>query len=209
MFISKRLLILVVVVSVAGVLLALRRFLGGTSRNRSCARCGAPARHGYSQKAESTQKDIEPHCVSCLLAQLEQDYSAYQGRVIVVQPVSDLPCYVYRDREYLQWISPESQDLDHEVENLLNQVAQCKDCGNPAHCLWVESRRLDGKSLEVVLKHGLAKTILAWGNPPPISLCGKCLVKHIAESLRREEFSYIEVCSPHGTEEGIVLPMSY
>ncbi|MBZ5683372.1 MAG: hypothetical protein LAO24_25105 [Acidobacteriia bacterium] len=209
MFISNWLLILLALAVVAVALLAVRQLGGWMSGNRSCARCGAAARHGYSQKAESAQKDIEPLCVSCLPAQLEQDYSAYQGRVLVVQPVSDLPCYVFRDREHLKWVSPEAQDLDHEIQNLLGRVGQCKDCGHPGHCLWIESRGLDSKTLEVVLKRGLAKTILAWDNPPPISLCGECSAKRISQSLRGEGFSYLEVCSPHGVEEGIVLPMGY
>ena len=36
---------------------------------------------------------------------------------------------------------------------------------------------------------------------------GKCAVKRIAQGLRG--FSYTEVCSPHGTDEGVVIPMGY
>lgn len=191
------------------VLVAVRLVRGGASKKKSCARCGAGARHGYSPKAESARLDIEPLCVSCLLAQLEQDYAAYRGRVVVLQPVSDLPCYVFRDRDYLQWVSPDAQHLDHEVEGLLKQIGACSNCGQAARCMWVESRGLDGKTFEVILKRGLAKTVLAWGNPAPVSLCGKCAVKRISHSLGGESFSYIEVCSPHGTDEGAVLPMGY
>jgi hypothetical protein len=196
-------------VGTAIVLVALRLLRGGASRKRLCARCGAAAQHGYSLKAESEHQNLEPLCLACLLKQLEQDYGAYRGRAVILQPASDVPCYVFRDRDYLQWVSPDAQYLDNEVQNLLDQIGQCKGCGNAAQCMWIESRGLDGKTVEVVLKRGLAKTLLAWGNLPPVALCGKCAVKRIAESLRGEGFSYIEVCSPHGTDEGIVMPMGY
>jgi hypothetical protein len=196
---------------VAAIVLVALRLLRGGSRKRLCARCGSAAQHGYSLKAESEHQNIEPLCLSCLLKQLEQDYAAYRGRTVVLQPVSDVPCYVFRDREYLQWVSPDAQHLDVDVGNLLRQLeaARCKECGDAAHCMWVESRGLDGKTVEVVLKRGLAKTLLAWGNPAPVALCGKCAVKRIAQSLLGEGFSYIEVCSPHGTDEGVVIPMGY
>jgi hypothetical protein len=209
MLIAAWVLAVLVVTGVVIVLVALRLLHGGTPGKRTCARCGAAALHGYSQKAESEHKNIEPICLACLLKQLEQDYAAYQGRTVVVQPVSNVPCYVFRDRGYLQWVSPDAQHLDHEVHNLLAQIGPCADCGNAAHCLWIESRGLDGKTVEVVLKRGLAKTLLAWGNPRPVSLCGECTVRHISQSLRGEGFSYMEVCSPHGTEEGVVVPMEY
>ena len=197
-------------VAVAGAVTALvaRRLLrGGASRKRTCARCGAAPQHGYSRKAESAHQDIEPLCGACLIKQLEQDYAAYRGRAVVLQPVGDVHCYVFRDREYLQWVSPDAQHLDHDVGNLLERIGQCGDCGEAAHCMWIESRGLDGKTFEIVLKRGLAKTLLAWGNPAAVSLCGKCVVKRIAAGLGG--ISYIEVCSPHGEDEGVVIPMGY
>ena len=198
------------VVAVAGAVTALaaRRFLrGGTSRKRACARCGAAPQHGYSRKAESAHQDIERLCTACLVKQLEQDYAAYRGRAVVLQPVGDVPCYVFRDREYLQWVSPDAQYLDQDVGHLLEQIGRCSDCGEAAHCMWIESRGLEGKTFEIVLKRGLAKTLLAWGNPPAVSLCGKCAVKRIAAGLGG--ISYMEVCSPHGMDEGVVIPMGY
>jgi hypothetical protein len=196
-------------VGAAIVTVALRLLRSGASRKRLCARCGAAARHGYSLKAESEHQNIEPLCLACLLKQLEQDYAAYRGRAVILQPVSDVPCYVFHDREYLQWVSPDAQYLDVDVGNLLDQIKPCSACGDAAQCMWVETRGLDAKTFEVVLKRGLIKTLLAWGNPPPVALCGKCAGKRIAESLRGEEFSYTEVCSPHGTDEGVVIPMGY
>jgi hypothetical protein len=189
------------------VLIVLRFFRGQGRQKRTCARCGAAPQHGYSQKAESAHQEIEPLCAACLVKQLETDYAAYRGRCVVLQPVSDVPCYVFRDREYLQWVSPDAQHLDQDVGNLLEQIGLCKDCGDAGHCMWIESRGLDGKTFEVVLKRGLVKTLLAWGNPAAVSLCGKCTVKRIAEGLRG--VSYMEVCSPHGTDEGVVIPMGY
>jgi hypothetical protein len=197
-------------VAVAGAVTALvvRRFLrGGASRKRTCARCGAAPQHGYSPKAESDHQDIEPLCAACLIKQLEQDYAAYRGRAVVLQPVSDVPCYVFRDREYLQWVSPDAQYLDQDVGHLLEQIGKCSACGDAAHCMWIESRGLDGKTFEIVLKRGLAKTLLASGNPAAVSLCGKCTVRRIAAGLRG--VSYTEVCSPHGADEGVVIPMGY
>jgi hypothetical protein len=99
--------------------------------------------------------------------------------------------------------------LDNEVQNLLAGIAQCKDCGNAACCLWIESLGLDGKTFEAVIQHGLAKTLLSSENPQPVSLCGRCTVKRISASLRKDDLSYLEVCSPHGTDEGMVMPMGY
>jgi hypothetical protein len=141
--------------------------------------------------------------------QLEQDYSAYRGSAVVIQPVAEFPCFVFRDRTYLRSISLESSELDHEVGDLVGEMSQCKQCGDPGRCLWIESRGLNDKTFGTVIQHGIARTLLAWGNPAPIPLCGKCSVKRIGQSLRGEGFSYIEVRSPHGTDEGIVLPMGY
>jgi len=207
MLISAWVLGLVAVVGAVTALVARRFLSGGASRKRTCARCGAAPQHGYSRKAESAHQDVEPLCAACLLQQLERDYAEYRGRAVVLQPVSDVPCYVFRNREYLQWVSPDAQHLDQDVGSLLEQIGRCSDCGEAAQCMWIESRGLDGKTFEVVLKRGLAKTLLAWGNPPPVSLCGKCAVKRIAEGLRG--FSYAEVCSPRGTDEGVVIPMGY
>ena len=188
-------------------LIVLRFFRGRGRKKRACARCGAAPEHGYSQKAESEHKDIEPLCSACLVKQLETDYAAYRGRCVVLQPVGDVPCYVFRDREYLQWVSPDAQHLDQDVGKLLEQIGRCSDCGDAARCMWIESRGLDGKTFEVILKRGLAKTVLGWGNPAAVSLCGKCAVKRIAAGLG--SVSYVEVCSPHGTDEGVVIPMGY
>jgi hypothetical protein len=211
MHISTSLLSLIVVAGIAAIVIALvaLRTRGAASRDRVCARCAAAALYGYSQKAESARKDIVPLCLNCLLTQLEQDYSAFAGRAVVIQPVADLPCYVFRDREYLQWLSTESPEMDREVHDLLSKIGQCKRCGSVAHCEWVESRGLNEKTFEALLQLGIVKTLLAWGNPAPISLCGKCLVRQISQSVRGEGFSHIEVSSPHGTDEGIVLPMGY
>jgi hypothetical protein len=208
MFAGTGLAILIALAVVVALIVGVTRFRGGKLRRKICARCGAFAQHGHSQKAESDLKDIVPLCLSCLLAQLEQDYSIYRGRAVVIQPVAEFPCYVFRDRGYLQRIS-QSQDLDHEIHELLARVGTCGACGGTAHYLWIESHGLNDKTFETCLNGGLAKPLLAWGNPPPVSLCGGCSVKRIGAVLRDKRFSYIEVCSLHGTEEGVVMPIGY
>ena|SRR5271155_4874354 len=69
------------------VLIVLRFFRGPGRKRRTCAHCGAVPQHGYSQKAESEHKDIEPLCAACLVKQLEKDYAAYRGRCVVLRPV--------------------------------------------------------------------------------------------------------------------------
>lgn len=127
----------------------------------------------------------------------------------MIQPASGLPCYVFRDREYLRKISPETPQLDREVWDRLQEKRTCRDCAGAARYLWVESKGLSSETFEEILKSGLAKTLLTWGNPPPLSVCGKCTVKRIAQVLDGTGYSYVEVCSPRGSDEGIVLPMAY
>lgn len=178
-------------------------------RKKHCARCGQVAIHGYSRAAESCAKDITPLCVSCLDSQLLIDYRDFGGRAVLIAPAIGVPCYVFRNRECLRSISPDSAGLYRELDQLLSTVQDCSDCGTEAHCLWIQSKGLNGKTFDDIIKIGVGNTLLAWGNPQPLSLCGVCSARRIAECLRDERLSYSEVCSPQGTEQGVVLPMAY
>lgn len=186
--------------------MALFDFLRRSPRKKRCARCERGAAHGYSNAAESDSQDIAPLCLPCLVEQLRRDYSDYRGRVIVVEPAAGLPCYVFRSREFLRSQSP---SVDREVETLLQQIGQCASCQTGACCLWIGSRGLNVDTFGEVLEKGPAQTLLAWGNPSPVSLCAKCAARRISEALHAGDFEYLEICSPHDRDEGIAMPLAY
>jgi hypothetical protein len=181
-------------------------FLKRGSRKKQCARCGQQAAHGYSPVAESDAKQIAPLCLSCLVEQLRRDYADFRGRAIVIAPAPGLPCYVFREREFLRSTSSESE---WHTAFLLQQIGVCTDCQAPGRCLWIESRGLTSESIGDVVGKGPQETLLRWGNPVPISLCGKCTAERIGRNLQMDGFEFFEVCSPHQDQEGIVLPMAY
>ncbi len=180
-------------------------FLKRDPRKKPCARCHGPAAHGYSEKAESEVKQITPLCLSCLSEQLQRDYNEFHGRALVIAPAAGLPCYVFRDVDYLQSMRPAWKD---DLGAIPQKQRDCADCKSEACCLWVgvASRGLTVETFINVLENNLQQTLLTWGNPDPVPLCGKCT---IIESLRGDGVSFFEVCSPHGTQRGIVLPMAY
>lgn len=189
--------------------MALLDFLRRDPRKKPCARCGQPSFHGYSKAAESKISQITPLCTSCLNSQLQKDYGEFLGRAIVVRPAAGLPCYVFRNREFFRSLSSSPSGLLDELDDLLHEIVNCRDCGQTAHCLWIESEGLTRETQDELLANGLRKTLTAWGNPQRTPLCGACTVRRMSENLRSNGASYIEVCSPHATDEGIVLPMGY
>lgn len=181
-------------------------FLKRSPRKKSCARCGRQAAHGYSQGAESDSREITPLCLTCLSAQLRRDYADFRGHAIVIAPAPGLPCYVFRERGFLRNSSPESE---WHSAFLLQQIGVCTQCQAPGRCLWIESRGLTRESFADVVAKGPQDTLLRWGNPVPISLCGKCTAERMGVNLKLDGVEFFEMCSPHQDQEGIVLPMAY
>ncbi len=186
--------------------MSLLDFLKRGPRKKLCARCGHGAAHGYSRHAESDAKEITFLCLSCLAEQLQSDYAAFRGRAVVVEPAAGLPCYVFRDRQYLNSLSP---TLDRDINALLSRIELCSDCKAPANCLWIGSKGISIETFGEVLKRGPSQTLLTWGNSETASQCGKCLSARISKDLRSGNYEFFEICSPHDTEEGLVMPMAY
>jgi hypothetical protein len=182
--------------------MALFDFLKRDPRKKKCARCEQHAVHGYSQAAESDVKQILPLCLDCLRIQLQQDYSEFNGWAVVIAPAAGLPCYVFRDRNYLRSIG---SDIDASSP----QSDICILCGSRACCSWIESKGITIEIFGEVIEKGPLNALLAWGNPPPRSLCGRCTSEHVMKALQQEGMSFFEISSPHGTQEGVVLPMAY
>jgi hypothetical protein len=91
---------------------------------------------------------------------------------------------------------------------LLRMDPNCRDCGQKAHFLWIGSGGLTAQNFGNVLAKGFSDTLLP-RNPKPISLCGKCCVKHIAGEMVGKDLTYLEVSGPKGKEDGFVMPMAY
>jgi hypothetical protein len=186
--------------------MGLLNFLKRGPSKKKCARCGQRAAHGYSPTVESDPRQITPLCLICLTAQLSIDYSAFRGRAIVIAPAPNLPCYVFRDLEFLLAISADSA---RAVRDELAQPSLCADCKASAHCLWVESQGLTPDTFDQVLEKGPRSTVFTWGNPPPAPLCGKCTAQRLTKTLLADGFEYFDLCSPHYEQQGIVMPMAY
>jgi hypothetical protein len=172
-----------------------------------CSQCGAPARHGHSMHAETEPEDIKPLCNKCLTTTLQREYSIFLGRAVVIEPVDGLPCYAFQDAKDWKEHFPNSAISDDTEKLLSGMKTSCSCCDKPAHYLWVESAGLDAKTFTQVLDDGISVTLLK-ENPPPVSLCGKCAVEHIAKSIEKKNIRYLEVCPPKG-ETGFVIPMGY
>ena len=171
-------------------------FLKRGLRKKQCARCGQPAPHGYSKKAESDSKQIVPMCLTCLIDQLNRDYLGFRGHAVVIAPTAGLPCYAFREQKV--------------SSALLQKIDICADCkSSPARCLWIQAQGLTIETFSDVLEKGPEKTLLTWGNPVPKALCGACTAKYVGKNLQQSGLEFFEVCSPHEDQEGIVLPMAY
>jgi hypothetical protein len=181
-------------------------FLKRGPSKKTCAQCAQRAAHGYSRAAESHSSQIAPLCLSCLTERLRHDYEDFRGRAVVIAPAQGLPCYVFRDREFVRSVSV---DVERELDTSFQEIGPCSDCTMPGRCLWIESQGVTLEAFGDVLEKGLRTTVLSWGNPAPRSLCGKCVVERIAKSLRADGFEFFEICAPHGANDGLVIPMAY
>ncbi len=187
------------------------RLFRRTSRSpigRPCRLCGSPAQFGYGQHAEEALEKLEPLCIDCLQRRIGADYGAFKGRAVIVEPAAGPPVYVYQPLPEWKAQFPNSK-VAGDVEGLLDRMSSgCEDCGESACFVGVGSLGLTAINFGDVLDQGLAITLLK-NSPPPRSVCSRCCVRRIAESLKRAGPSYIEVCSPSGTANGFVMPMGY
>jgi hypothetical protein len=174
---------------------------------KQCSVCGAESKYGYSEKAEGEIKNIKSMCIKCLVSQLKNDYTAFSARAVVIQPAPGPPCYVFHSNRKWGESFKESKMDDDTRACLLSMDTSCRDCGQKANFLWIESKGLTAQNFGSVLRKGFSETLLP-RNPKPVSLCGKCCVNHIAEELKEKEIAYLEVSGPKGVEDGFVIPMA-
>ena len=179
-----------------------------SSTFKQCSICGDESQYGYSEHVEEDIKNIKSLCRKCLITQLEKDYATFSGRAVVIQPLPGPPCYVFHSNKEWSEYFKESKIDDDARAYLLRMDTICHDCGQKANFLWIESSGLTAYNFGNVLKKGFSQTLLP-RNPKPISLCGKCCVRHIAKELERKDITYLEVCGPKGADDGFVVPMAY
>jgi hypothetical protein len=175
---------------------------------KRCSVCGAESKYGYSEGAEEEIKTIKSMCIECLVSHLKNDYAAFLGRAVVIQPAPGPPCYVFHSNKEWGESFRESEMDDDTRAYLLRMDPLCRDCGQKANFLWVESSGLTAHNFGNVLRKGFSETLLP-RNPKPVSLCAKCCVKQIAKELKEKEIAYLEVSGPKGGEDGFVIPMAY
>jgi hypothetical protein len=174
---------------------------------RVCSICGAEPKYGYSEQAEDI-KTIKSMCRKCLMAQLDKDYASFSGRAVVIQPAPGPPCYIFHSNEEWSKSFKKSKMDDDARAYLLRMDPACRDCGQKANFLWIESSGLTAHNFGNVLAKGFSDTLLP-RNPKPISLCGKCCIRYIAKELAAKNITYVEVSGPRGKEDGFVMPMAY
>jgi hypothetical protein len=174
---------------------------------RSCFFCDGESAYGYSEVAND-MKTIRPVCRKCLISRLEQDYSNFSGRAVVIQPISGPPCYAFHsNRDWSK--SFKGSKMDDDVRTyLLRMDTTCQDCGQRANFLWIGSSGLTKYNFGNVLRKGFAETLLPL-NPHPVSLCRRCCVRRIDKELEDKEITYLEVLGPRGKEDGFIMPMAY
>ncbi len=175
---------------------------------KRCSGCGAESKYGYSESAEEEIKNIKPMCIKCLVSQLKHDYTTFSARAVVIQPVPGPPCYVFHSNKEWGKSFKESKMDDDTRAYLLSMDGLCRDCGQKANFLWIESNGLTAHNFGSVLRKGFSETLLI-RNPKPVSLCGKCCLNHIAEELKEKGIAYLEVSGPRGVEDGFIIPMAY
>ena len=177
------------------------------STRRLCSFCGGESEYGYSAVGKDG-RGIRPVCKKCLISQLENDYSSFSGRAVVIQPISGPPCYAFHSNRDWSKSFKESKIDDDVRSYLLKMDTTCQDCGQRANLLWIGSSGLTKYNFGNVLRKGFAETLLPM-NPHPISLCRRCCVRRIAKELEEKEITYVEVLGPKGTEDGFVMPMAH
>jgi hypothetical protein len=175
---------------------------------KRCSVCGVESKYGYSENVEGEAKNLDSMCTKCLVSRLRNSYTTFSGRAVVIQPVPGPPCYVFHSNKEWAESFKESKMDDEAAAYLLRMDTLCRDCGQKANFLWVESKGLTAQNFGTILKKGFSETLLP-KNPKPVSLCGKCCVNHIAEELKKKEITYLEVSGPKGVDDGFVIPMGY
>lgn len=175
---------------------------------RPCCVCGVPSSYGYSEHAEESADKINPLCLAHLVAELEKGYDDFHGRAVVIEPAEGPPCYVFQPAGEWQHAFKDTKIAEDVSALLATMDAECRDCGQNAPYLWVESKGLTGDNFGDTLDKGLSATILRQ-NAAPISLCGKCCVRRVTAALETKHLSYLEVCVPKGSCDGFVIPMGY
>ena len=169
-----------------------------------CVLCGLPSRFGYSVQAESARKDIARVCLNCLKTKLVAEYEKFEARALVIEPAPAFPCYVFQPNK--KW---NDYKLPEETERLLsNMKSACHRCGARANFLWVTANGLRGDNVEMVFTQGIAETLLRWRNESASSVCGRCCVDLIFQTIENRQLAFLEVCSPR-SENGFVIPMGY
>jgi bacterioferritin-associated ferredoxin len=189
--------LVIVAAAVAGVVVTLLRVARRRPAGKACARCGNPSSHGYSKSAESNPEDIVPLCTPCLLRRLDEDYCTYDGYAVVVQPVAELPCYVFRPKS--DWGANVSADVDFV---LAARQSHCATCGHESRYVWVNA--LEAGPVAKIPELGIRRTLLTASATHPMSLCARCTVERLSHSLTALEAGYVEICGPHGKEDGLV-----
>lgn len=175
---------------------------------KPCAVCGKQASFGYSDHAEEDLEKIKPLCLECLVSQLKEDYIAFTGRAVVIEPAEGPPCYVFQPAEEWRKHFKKSR-IATDTDALLKEMqAGCQECGLNASYLWVESHGLNGDNFMETLDLGLSETLLRH-NPKPVSLCAQCCITKVTQELEARRLSYIEVTGPKGTDNGFIIPMGY
>jgi len=175
------------------------------SRNSaSCAKCGAPARFGYSLHAESDRNGICSMCLSCLKEKLKADYAQFEQRALVIEPAVDFPCYVFQPNS--RW---EGHKLTKDAQDMLSKMQDsCYRCGTMAGFLWMTSTGLKPENQDELFTKGIEGALFRWGNSVPHPVCARCCVDLVCDSIEANHLTFLEVCSPRD-EDGFVLPMSY
>lgn len=175
---------------------------------KPCSVYGAAARFGYSERAEAPVDEIEPMCFEHLMAKLESDYEAFQGRAVVIEPAAGPPCYVFQPGEEWRTAFKDTKIADDVSALIAEMKNACHECGQQAKYVWVGSKGMTEGNFGQVLERGLCTTLLPQ-NPTPVSLCARCCVRRIANALESKRLSYLEVCGPKGGSDGFVVPMGY
>jgi hypothetical protein len=165
------------------------------STRRLCFLCGGESEYGYSE-VDKDGRRIRPVCRKCLISQLENDYSNFSGRAIVIQPVSGPTCYAFHSNRDWSKSFMDSKIDDDVKSYLLKMDTTCQDCGQKANFLLIGSS-------------GLTKYNFGNVYPHPTSVCGRCCVRRVVKELEEKEITFLEVLGPKGTEDGFVMPMAH
>jgi len=192
------LLVAAVLVLIAAVLI--RTVTHKRHPAKKCSRCGKPSSHGYPENGQAESDTILPVCVDCLLRQLDEDYSVFDGRAVVIQPVAEFSCYVFRPKE--EW----NEAVRNDTESILAGLETlCHICGQEARYAWVNA--LEPAPVAKVPRLGLRQTLLTQTGARPLALCARCTVRRIERSLRQQEGGYLQICGPRGKKDGLVCGM--